>query len=579
MKRITFIFYCLASALLLLFALDTTGNAGAGFHKIYISPDEQHLYEGTPVTFEIKDSPSHNLKWEFGDGKSVRGGRRETHVFQNPGVFAVKVFDLADPAKPITEQQIRILREDREIIPSSEEIVKGTEVTIETRKFIDKYIKWNFGDGTGDRRGGQTVTHTFTRTGTFKINAVDFDGKDAKEIVKRIRVIPDNRAIELPKEILEGEPFSAAIKNAGGGDYTWEFPGGQKHSGQSLKEILIKNAGTFSVTVKDRSGKYPPLTERITVSPDNRRVEAVETFALPDEDMEFKSIKFKGKAVKWDFGDGTVKQNQSIASMVKHKYKNTGKYMVTAVDFNGKSNKTFKQQVVVGELAPGFNLTLIELAFDDGKYYKVTEKNNMPPSYHVKLKARGRGIVKGKWLLDDTVIGLFETILRENQTAVLDRSDTVKLPVSDQGIHRFTLEFTNYNTTLRIPVIRYFVADTGEIEITRPRHGEKVPSQPSILLEWRLKEWRSSKIAARKDTGDFHYEIAISEIPFQFLEDDRVQWQTAGRKTGFKLDAPAVKSWIYWQVRQVDRGGNIRTTSDIASFRMTGETREKTQKK
>ncbi len=561
MKRNIFIFYCLAAVMLAALSIDAA-------HKIYISPGEQYLYEGTPITFEIKDSPSHNLKWEFGDGKSVRGGRKQTHTFHRPGLFNVRVFDLAAPQKPIMEKRIRILKENREILPDNDKIIKGTETKIHARKFIDKYIRWNFGDGTGDRRGGKTITHTFTRTGTFKINAVDLDGKDKKEIVKKIRVLPDNRSIELPKEIVEGEPFNVKIKNAEGGDFTWEFPGGKKQSGHSLKSVLLKKTGTFSVTVKDRSGKYPPLTQRIKVSPDNRRVEAVETFALPDEEMEFKAFDFKGRSVKWNFGDGTVKQNQGIASTVKHKYKNTGKYMVTAVDFNGKSKKFFKQQVVVGELSPGFNLTHIELAFDDGKYYKVTGKNTTPPAYYVKLKARGRGIVKGKWLLDNTVIGLFQTILEENQTAVLERSGVMKLPVSDEGVHRFTLAFTNYSAALQVPVIRYFVTDTGAIEITRPRPGEKIPFQPFVLLEWRLEEWKSAKTVKRKDPGDFHYEIAVSEIPFQFIEDDRVQWKPAGRETVFKLDVQAMKNWVYWQVRRVDNAGNIRTVSDIASFKM-----------
>jgi CheY-like chemotaxis protein len=39
-----------------------------------------------------------------------------------------------------------------------------------------------------------------------------------------------------------------------------------------------------------------------------------------------------------------------------------------------------------------------------------------------------------------------------------------------------------------IPIIRYFVADKGEIEVTYPVPGEKIPAQAVVLLKWRLKE-------------------------------------------------------------------------------------------
>jgi hypothetical protein len=270
------------------------------------------------------------------------------------------------------------------------------------------------------------------------------------------------------------------------------------------------------------------------------------------------------RKVFWDFGDGTALQNAK--TRIAHKFTKNGKFTVTVRDENGKSLKEFAQQIIIGDLSPTFQLNLVEIAFDNGKYYKVTGKNQTPPRYYVKFKARGRGILKGKWLLDGKVIGLFETILEENRTAKLERSEVIKLPVMEEGMHRFTLDFSNYNSHLNVPVIRYFVTDIGEIEIVSPRPGEKIPASSSVRLQWQLKEWKHLKPFKRGDEKDFLYEIAVSEIPFQFLKDDQVQWKDVGIKTSYTLDMSSFKGWVYWQVRRKDRSGRVVTTSEIGSF-------------
>jgi hypothetical protein len=541
-------------------------NAAANAQEILVFPKHRYRYEGTEVSFEVVGVHSSNLKWDFGDGRRIQGGRKQSHVFNRPGLFKVEVVDPADPQKPPVQVKVNILREDRRLVPDREEVIKGTAVQVEAQKFIDKYIKWNFGDGTPEQRGGQSISHTFTRTGTFKIKAVDFDGKGSKKIMTKIRIIDDRRLLELPKEILEGEPVSMSIKNAPGGQFVWEFSDGRKQTGTWLKSTIFKNPGTLSVVIKDKSGKYPPLSKQIIVKRDNRQMEAPETFALPDEDMEFKPVNFKGRYVQWNFGDGTTTR-QSVSALVKHKFKKPGKYRVTAVDFSGNSLKKFSQQIQVGELSPGFRLTLLELAFDNGKYYRVADKDSISPRYYVRLKAVGRGILRGKWLLDGSVIGLFEVLMKENRAASLDHGEVVSLPVIDQGLHYFTLEFSNYSSSLRIPIIRYFVAEGGEIEVTYPVPGEKIPARAEVLLKWRLKEWKHPGTVKRKEEG-LRYEIAVSEVPFQFLRDDQIEWREVGSKGEYGLKVVSFKDWVYWQVRQVGRSGRVLTTSDMASFKI-----------
>jgi PKD repeat protein len=560
-------------ALILMVSLFLLFSLPIGAENRTIDVGSQYLFEGSTIFFEVKGLPgrSQDLNWDFGDGTVKRGGRKAAHVYRRSGGFTVKVYERTDPENPV-ESRIRILKDNRRIVLPHETLIKGAPAKIEGQEFIDSSIWWDFGDGSAEQRGGRSMTHTYTRTGTFKIRAVDFDGDDTKKIIKKIRVREDNRSLVLPDEILEGEPVDITMRNGEGGHYTWEFSDGKTQTGTSIISRIFEKAGTVTVTIKDKTEKFPPLTKKIKVMPDNRQLKAETTFALPNESVAFDFLNFRGKKVKWNFGDGVVTQN--APPRIKHTFKKTGRYRVTAVDFNGKSTKPFTRDIRIDYLSPNFQLTLMEIAFDNGKYYKVTGKDMIPPSYYVKLKARGRGIIKGKWILDGTVIGLFETILKENQTAVLDRSSVVRLPVFDPGIHHFTLDFTNYTSPMRIPFIRYFVTEGGEIEITHPLPGEKMSAHASLLLKWRLKAWENLKYLKQRDEKDLQYEIAISKVPFQFLQDSQVQWKTVGSKTEYTYLFPqgptgptSVNDWVYWQVRLVDRSGTVLTTSGMASFK------------
>ena len=281
-------------------------------------------------------------------------------------------------------------------------------------------------------------------------------------------------------------------------------------------------------------------------------------YSLPEESVRFETEHFMGP-VRWDFGDGTIKTNGSKTET--HQYKETGTYKVTARDFNGKSEKTFSTNISVKELSTDFRLTYLEIAFNNGKYYQVAPLKNRPPSYHVKMKAAGRGILRGKWILDGQPIGLFQVILRQNKIADLRGSRVVSLPMKDLGIHDFTVEFTNYNFQQRVPVIRYFVTEADAIRVAFPEPGGKVtvPLDKSLELQWKY---------------DPAYQILISEVPIQFLTDDQMVWKEAGKKDRYPLDLSIFQGkdkggiWVYWQVRALKSNGDVLTISEVSSFKL-----------
>jgi len=213
---------------------------------------------------------------------------------------------------------------------------------------------------------------------------------------------------------------------------------------------------------------------------------------------------------------------------------------------------------ISSDVTPDLKVTDIEIAFTNGKYYRVVALKSMPPPYRVTVKSRGQGILRGKWLLDDMPAGLFEWVLTDKNLLVLDQSRGIKLPVQDVGMHRFSLEFTNYTAEIKIPFLRYFVTVGGAIDLVFPLLGEKISGQTDVELKWSA-------------TGkEVHYDIAVSAIPFQFLRDIQIAWQDVGEVSQFFLDISPYKkgNWVYWQVRQRNTDGEVLTTSEISFFKV-----------
>lgn len=526
-----------------------------------------YLFEGTEIQFELRGINSPRFTWDFDDGSIEIGGRKMKHVFRGRGTFNVKVSDPGGKIDPPIAKRVTIVKDDRKIVINGQMFFTGMSIRIEARNFIDRSVRWDFGDGK-DQKLGQSVTHVYKRSGTYTVKAVDFAGRDTKKITKEIKITEDNRSIVIPEEIIVGEIAKILLKNSTGSNYTWEFSDGQRASGLSFESAVFKRPGRVTVTIKDNSGRYPPLLRQLEVKPDNRRLKCSQAFALPEESVGIETEHFRGPFVKWDFGDGTFKTNGSKKEF--HQYKKPGTYKVTARDFNGKSQKTFSTDISVKELSPDFQLIFLEIAFDNGKYYQVAPLKNLPPSYHVKMKTRGRGILRGKWMLDGHPIGLFSVLLQQNKVVDLRGNRVVPLPVKDLGVHHLTIEFTNYNFPQRIPLIRYFVTEADAIRIVSPESGAKVTPVVGKPLEM---QWKFDDPYTVKKYNPA-YQILISEIPIQFLTDDNMVWKNAGSGNRYAPDLSKLKGkdksgiWIYWQIRALKSNGDILTISEISSFKL-----------
>lgn len=527
-----------------------------------VQPDARQLaiagpadvFEGAEAVFEGRNFAAPALSWDFGDGTVERGGARQAHRFARSGSFVVRVVE-ADSGNLPLEKRVQVLNDNRALALRASVVYAGSEFEIEAQNFRGGTVAWDFGDGallTGPRQ----MKHRYARSGQYRVRAVDFAGRDGKAIERLLQVDSDPRLIQLPAEIIAGEKVAMRLQNAGPGSFTWRFSDGESRSGAELRDKAFRSPGPHTITVVDPSGKLPPLERAVQVVPDVRALRISSEFALPKESVTFTAAGFRGPGVRWDFGDGTVKENGGLSEA--HAYADLGRFRAKAVDFNGASSKEFAVDVVVADLAPGFEVTTLEFAFDNGKYYRVIPKNGPAPAIQLRVKAKGRGVLSGQFLLDGASIGLFQLPLPENQAAVLPRAQMPALPAIDLGLHELTLKFTNYSFNRRIPIVKYFVTTAGAIQIVSPAIDARVPARGPVELGWAY---------ARKKA---RFEVAVSAVPLQFLDDRQIEWKPASGAAGHRFDPSAYKpgDWIYWQVRLVGDTGTVLTTSEIAAFKL-----------
>ena len=519
--------------------------------RIQSFPDT--VFAGAEVQFQLQNGLGPRVRWEFSDGVTRVEGLRMKRAFPQSGMVELKVYDAnGDAQVPLTER-IRIMPEIRSIKTLYSRYFVGTDVTFEALRFRENMVEWFFGDGSR-RMGPAKMAYQYRSPGRFTVKAVDFRGKDGKSIEFVLDVEADQRSIDAPPRIRVGEPVTLQLKGVQNGGYQWDLGAAGRGSGMVVRDVVFPSPGRIAVRVSDVTQTYPPFNAIIMVQPDNRSIEA-DKFALPGEEVEVKALGFDGPQVAWDFGDGHKVVSPGLHA--NHTYKEKGTYRIIAKDQGGMSAKEFERSLTVVELLPEFSLKRLELAFSSGKAYMVVPRKSRPPVYSLKLMSSGRGVLRGHWKLDDQVLGLFSMVLQDGRVATLKRGAMPRLPVLDVGMHKLTLDFTNYRFAGRIPHLRYFVSSGGAIVLVSPDVGGKIPAADKVKLVWKPIRQASE------------YEVAVSEVPFQFLDDRQIEWQATVEPDHYQLDMTKYKAdaWIYWMVRGKNDSGRVLTSSEIGSFK------------
>jgi len=520
-----------------------------------ISVKNRYIFNGSNVRFVTKNFNSPSLKWDFGDGTIRSGANNLIYKYMRSGNFTIKVFDFNGKSKIPVKLTINVKNDNREIIIRKKTIIAGSVTELEARNFFDNRVKWNFGDGTS-RMAQIKTTHSYKRPGIYRLFAVDFDGHGDRKIKLTVTVLKDNRVFDVDKNAIAGVPVLMHTENLGNGRYEIKLPNGRVLKGGNPNMLVFNTPGQKTITIYDKSGQYPPMTKTLNVYPDNRSITVGTNTLIPGESFKIVANNFKGAGIKWNFGDGTPAK--ILSKSISYKFSKSGTYKISAVDNSGKDAKHFTKTVRVKDQIDGFKIEAIKLAFSNGKYFRVVPVKSFSPEYQLRIKANGRGIITGKWLFDGKVFGLFSKSILGRSLITLKGKELPKLPVFEAGIHSLCFEFTNFRFGNKIPMLRYFVTNSGTIKIVSPRINTKLKRTDSVMLKWDIK----------KPTGKF--KIAISQIPFQLINKKKIKWINIEENGFYKLDVLNFKSgqWIYWQVRMIDATGTLASSSEVAFFKV-----------
>ncbi len=248
----------------------------------------------------------------------------------------------------------------------------------------------------------------------------------------------------------------------------WDFGDGLTFTGLSVTAIhTYLSSGTFTVRVSYMAipaaggPTLIPRTSQAQVTVSERRVV---TFSPANPvvglTVTFQAMNFLGQFVRWDFGDGSPPLTSGLS--VTHTYRRPGAFIVSALDHGGDSLFPIQASVmvkageVIGPRAP-FNISFLQLRFDDGKSYKVVPKNALGLKAFVDVKFEGSGILNFEWLVDGAILRQETRTLTFAREMTIDSGPASGLPTEIPGLHSVSLRVLSPQSELTVPVIRYFV--------------------------------------------------------------------------------------------------------------------------
>lgn len=245
-----------------------------------------------------------SITWQFGDGSmvpnlSIAQGRQVSHTFTGNGTFAVRVFlfsgmDVIANEPPhviaVGELPIEVLGPNAAPIAlfAVQDVIDDTDPTAGMTKQFDasasrdsdgriEEFRWNFGDGT--QAFGQTVSHTFSRSGRFSVRLTVADDRGAVADVTRTILINASPVAVFTFEEDPNDSLRFTFDGSGSSDsdgtisrFRWDFgDGSPEEEGSSVAHTYaIPGAFTVTLTVTDdlgASGSASQTLNPTTLSP------------------------------------------------------------------------------------------------------------------------------------------------------------------------------------------------------------------------------------------------------------------------------------------------------------------------
>ncbi|MFO7981700.1 MAG: PKD domain-containing protein [Candidatus Aminicenantes bacterium] len=354
-------------------------------------------------------------------------------------------------------------------------------------------VEWDFGDGTIQELPPPTAKHKYMSPGTYTVKATYRTSTQLFPTDTQTVTVREERFISYsPADPRVHESVTFKAHNFLSNQIKWDFGDGNiLTQGKQTAYHTYKNPGTYTVKAWDYYGQQglPAVEAQVPVTPDLRAISYSPVPAVTDQEISFTASNFRSDCIKWDFGDGAIIEKG--ASMETHIYKKQGTYTVKAYDHCGQDKypKSLTLNVLsrTGPAAP-FQISFIQLRFEDGKSYQQVTKGFQPLLVYADMKYEGTGIFKAQWMVDGQTFQPVSRTLSAVGEETLSLGKKTPLPTQVPGIHEVTLNIIQPQVQYSIPKLRYFVS-TGEIEKkvdvfisqVQDLEGNKIPLQRNRL--------------------------------------------------------------------------------------------------
>lgn len=370
---------------------DDTGSAASASRSIPIStgdgptasfeysPAEPRVNEDVYFNASASSDPDgtiESFEWDFGDG-STGTGETITHRYSGAGAYNVVLLVTDNSGNTDSTGQTVTIGDNESPVASfiysptnpavNEDIYFNASDSYDPDGTIASY-EWDFGDGTTG--SGQTITHQYSRSDTYKVVLVVTDNSGSSGSTNQTIAVGDN---ENPVASFIYSPTDPAVNdeiyfNASDSydpdgtivAYEWDFGDTATGSGQTFTH-QYGSQGTYTVLllVRDNSGNSASTSKTVTVSagqspsaafvysPANPFTgDTVYFDASESSDSDGTIVSFE-----WNFGDGSTGSGETTT----HQYQSEGTFTVVLyiTDDDGNTSSASKNIPVTDNQAPG----------------------------------------------------------------------------------------------------------------------------------------------------------------------------------------------------------------------------------
>lgn len=356
--------------------------------------------------------------WNFGDG-GTSTDRHPTHVYHELGKYNVSlsVTNALGTCVFMKDNAVLFTNPIPDFEKAKLEYCRGEGVTIANTTKNALTYQWDYGDGRRSDFFSPTIVYENAGTYDITLFAMDAYGCE-KKIVKPdfVAVVQPNADFSVASAAGLCPPFTAAFTDKSQKNiksWKWEFGDGQTSVLQHPANTYQK-PGAFGVrlTVTDVNGcvdtKLAP--QFVTVGGPTGSFTSSGSNQCTNQVITFNSTVNNTAILRWDFGDGTVVEQQTN-NEISHGYTSTGTFTPSLILFDVRGCRTVADGSTVLTIKDTTKISIEVSPFCIRPGEKLSMKGNNEDN---------NDVLGWTWLIDGNVVG---------------SGGTFATSVSDPGLH------------------------------------------------------------------------------------------------------------------------------------------------